>query len=322
MIGKLQYAVTEIQKHYDDTDWWHQRLQSRVAGPVLGRIHGRDGIDIMNEDWDNLLVLDALRADMFEETISTDQFDEYRAVTSKGSSSPEWMRENFQGESYGDTVYVTANPWISKVAPDAFHDIINVWVQERDVEETELRDAVTLKDLGVAPGKTITPDQVNEVVRDVVDTYPDKRLVVHYFQPHAPCIGRPDGTEKEDTEINIDLHPGSTLKNGVVEHDEVWKAYTDNTEYVYHYAKRLAQDIDGKTVFTADHGEMFGEWLWPFPIRGYAHPTGLRHPKLVTVPWAVLDDGERRDVTDEGVKAHVADDAEIDERLRDLGYKV
>jgi hypothetical protein len=322
MIDKIQYAVSEIRKNGDDLDWWHQRFQSRIAGPGLGMIHGQGGVDVMAEDWDNLLVLDACRADMFEEVLGTSQFDDYRRVHSRGSSSPEWMEENFQGESFGDTVYVTANPWISKVAPDAFHDIVNIWVQDRGLSETKLRDAITLKDLGVSPGSTITPDQVNEVTKDVAQQYPNKRLLVHYFQPHAPCIGRPDGTQKDDDEIDIDLHPGSTLKNGVVSHDEVWEAYADNTQYVYQYAKDLAEALGGKSVMTADHGEMFGEWLWPFPMRGYAHPSGVRHPKLIEVPWAVTSGEERRNIVAEDVTSHEADEDEIDERLRSLGYKV
>jgi hypothetical protein len=232
------------------------------------------------------------------------------------------MRKNFAGGSYGDTVYVTANPWISKVAPDAFHEIVNIWVDEREFEETDLRGAVELKDLGVSPGSTITPDQVNDVVRDVHERYPDKRLIVHYFQPHAPCIGRPDGSKKDDSEIDIDLHPGTTLKNGVVSHDAVWEAYVDNTEYVFHHAEQLAEELGGRTVVTADHGEMFGEWLWPFPMRGYAHPSGLRHPKLVTVPWAVLEHGERREIRRGSTTATEVDDDQVDKRLRDLGYKV
>lgn len=322
MMGKLSYVADEIVRHYDDIEWWSNRFQSNVVGPALGFIHGRGGVDIPAADWDNLLVLDACRADMFEDVIGTDQFDEYRRVQSRGSASAEWMRENFHGRSLGDTVYVTANPWISKIAPDAFHDLVNVWLMERDVAETELRETNQLTDLGIPPGKTITPDTVNDVVRDVAEEYPDKRLIVHYFQPHAPCIGLPEGVKKDDDEIDIDLHPGSTLKHGVVDREDVWQAYEDNTAYVYHYARRIAAELGGRTVVTADHGEMFGEWLWPFPMRGYAHPSGVRHPALVQVPWAVIEGESRRRIVEEEVVSHRADESEIDDRLRDLGYKV
>lgn len=318
----VRAALSEVAENYEDGYWWRERLQNRVVGPTLATIHGTDGVDVVDRDWDNLLVLDACRADMFEQVIGADRFDEYRRVQSRGSSSPEWMRKNFQGDSFGDTVYITANPWISKVAPNAFHDIVNIWLRERNIEQKDLHDAVALGDLGVPPGTTVTASQVNEVVREVSDTYPDKRLIIHYFQPHAPCIGRPDGTVKNDDELDIDLHPGPTLKNGVVTHEEVWGAYEDNTEYVYHYAEKIAKELGGRSVISADHGEMFGEWLWPFPMRGYAHPSGLRHPKLIRVPWAVFEGENRREIREEDVGEHEVDEEEIDERLRDLGYKV
>lgn len=322
MMDKVRYAANEIRKNGTDRDWWHQRVEVRLVGPILRRIHGTDGIDVMAADWDTLLILDACRADMFEETIGTEEFDEYRRVRSKGCSSPEWMRENFAGRAFGDTVYVTANPWISKVAPDAFHDVVNIWTEEERLESASLRGAERLSDLGVSPGSTITPDRVNDAVAEAASTYPNKRLIVHYFQPHAPCIGRPDGTRKDDAEIDIDLHPGDTLKRGVVSHSEVWTAYEDNLEYVYHHAESLAAELDGRTVISADHAELFGEWLWPFPIRGYGHPSGVRHPKLTTVPWAMIDAEERRRIVDDGVTAHEADEEAVDERLRNLGYRV
>jgi len=96
---------------------------------------------------------------------------------------------------------------------------------------------------------------------------------------------------------------------------------TENLEYVMDYAWPLAQDLDGRTVFTADHGEMFGEWRLASPIRVYSHPNELRYAELVTVPWAVHDD-ERLTVRDDGTSSRAdLSDEEIDQRLRDLGYR-
>jgi hypothetical protein len=47
----------------------------------------------------------------------------------------------------------------------------------------------------------------------------------------------------------------------------------------------------------------------------------LRTPALVEVPWATLD-GERREVTDEGVTAvDEAEEGEVESRLQALGYR-
>ncbi|WP_186313321.1 hypothetical protein [Halorubrum salsamenti] len=52
----------------------------------------------MDEEWDNLIILDACRLDLFEETIDTGQFDEYRHVWSRGSKTDEWTYNNFIDE--------------------------------------------------------------------------------------------------------------------------------------------------------------------------------------------------------------------------------
>lgn len=320
MIGKLRYAASEIAEHGDDPYWWRQRFASRVAGPTLGRLHRNQGTNFMQRDWDNLLILDACRADMFEEAVDTSRFNEYGRVHSIGCSSPEWMRETFEGKTYPDTVYVTANPWISKIAPDSLHDIVNLWIEHHGITENDLKDAAVLADAGLADIPTIYPDMLSDVAREVHETYPNKRLILHYFQPHAPCVGNADGTRKN--KIRDEMHPGDDLKEGTVTHKEVWEAYVDNLLYAFRYADDLAQDLGGRSVFTADHGELFGEWLWPFPMRGYAHPSGVRHPKLTEVPWAVKEVGNRRRIVEGEISHHEADESEVDERLRDLGYKI
>jgi len=321
MLGKLRYAASEIARNGDDPYWWRLRFSSRIAGPVLGKLHGNTGIDYMQEDWDNLLILDACRADLFEEATDISRFDEYRRVHSIGCSSPEWMEKTFDGREYPDTVYVTANPWISKVAPDSFHDIVNLWVESGELSEQEIQDAGGAIDgVGVSGGVTIHPDTLSQAARQVQERYPNKRLVVHYFQPHAPIVGNRDGTQKPETQSG--LHPGDDLKEGNVTREEVWDGYIDNLLYALHYAEELAEDLGGRSVFTADHGELFGEWLWPFPLRCYAHPDGVRHPKLTEVPWAVKEVGSRRRIVDGEISHHEADEGEVDKRLRNLGYKV
>lgn len=318
--GKLGYAVSEIAEHWREPYWWRLRFASRVAGPVLGSFHGNEGVDFMERDWDNLFILDACRADLFEEVVDPSQFDVYESIHSLGCSSPEWMSKTFGGKKFPDTVYVTANPWISKIAPDSFHDIVNLWTQEYDVTEGDLKEAGELEDAGFDDATTIHPDTLSNVARSVQEKYPNKRLIVHYFQPHAPVVGNADGTRRET--VRPELHPGDDLKAGNVTREEVWDGYKDNLMYAFHYANELAEDLGGRSVFTADHGELFGEWLWPFPMRGFAHPDGVRHPKLTEVPWAVKDVGSRRRIVDGEVTHHGADEDEVDQRLRDLGYKV
>lgn len=320
VIKNIRYAISEISERGNEPYWWRQRFNSRIAGPALDYMYRNSGVNYMSRDWDNLLILDACRADMFEQTFESTQFDEYESVHSIGCSSPEWMRETFQGKEYPDTVYVTANPWISKIAPDSFHHVENLWLRDSDVSQEDLESASVLEEAGLGDIPTIYPDMLSEAARDLQEEYPDKRMIVHYFQPHAPCVGNPDGSRKD--ELVDEMHPGDDLKNGNVTRKEVWEAYVDNLRYAFHYAEELSIDLEGRSVFTADHGELFGEWLWPFPVRGYAHPDGVRHPKLTEVPWAVVEHGERREITVGSTSHHEANENEVNERLKNLGYKI
>lgn len=317
MIRKARYAMEEIFKHWDDSGWWRQRLIARGIGPTLKHLHNQNTVDYMSRDWDNLMILDACRADMFEETFDTSNFDEYERVVSPGASSPEWMSETFGNKEFADTVYITGNPWISKVAPDSFHDIINVWVDNYGVPEDEIQDSITLGDVETTDRPTCHPQDVNKAAEEAFKKYPNKRLIIHYFQPHGPVCGWSDGTPRQ--EIDDSLHPGG-IQEGQSTKKEVWEAYKENLGYAFHYADELDRKIGGKTVFTADHGELFGDKLSPFPVRGYAHPSGVHHPKLLTVPWAVRG-GTRRKITAGETADKSVPETEVNERLRDLGYK-
>jgi hypothetical protein len=323
IVNKLKYGVTEIARKGHKPSWWRQRFASRVAGPALGQIYNNDGVHVMEQDWDNLLILDACRGDMFEEGIDTGQFDSYKRVHSMGTSSPDWMRQTFTGDrSYPDTVYITGNPWISKIAPESFCQIRNLWLENYSITSEDLQGAIDLGDVDAVDTSkpvTIYADDLTQAAKEIYDEYPNKRLIVHYFQPHAPVVGNSDGTRKKN--IPAELNPGSELHTGKVTKEAVWDAYIENLQFAFHHAKDLAESIGGKSVYTSDHGELFGERMWPFPIRAYQHPTGLRHPKLTEVPWAEQTVGDRRTIEAGNVEIHEADLNEIDNRLEQLGYK-
>lgn len=316
MIGNVRYAIKEISKNWDDRGWWRQRFIARVIGPTLKHIHRADPINYMSHDWDNLIILDACRADMFEETFNITDFAEYEKVVSPGASSPEWMKSTFQGKSFPDTIYVSGNPWISKIAPDSFHEIVNVWTQEYDVDIKELEVGVTLDDVNTEGRGTSRAKHVTDAAIEAHKRYPHKRIIVHYFQPHAPTCGNSDGSLKK--EIDHSLHPGG-IRDGEATKDETWEAYKENLQYAFHHARNVEEEIGGKTVYTADHGELFGDILTPYPVRGYAHPTGVHHPQLLTVPWAVSKD-ERRDIIEGETVNRSVPETDVNKRLRDLGY--
>lgn len=114
--------------------------------------------------------------------------------------------------------------------------------------------------------------------------------------------------------------PWMAVEAGLVDHDTLWAAYRSNLELVMEPVWRLVESLDGKTVVTSDHGNLIGERGWPVPMRLYGHPTGVRLPGLVRVPWATVE-GERREIEGEETTDNLADDGVVAERLEDLGYR-
>lgn len=278
----------------------------------------RDAIRVMDEDWDNLIVLDACRYDLFEEFVYTDAFDSYRHVISIDSNTTPWSIKNFKGGQHGDTVYVNGNPGTSKTVPDEFHRFIEVWTDRDAHDETTY---------------TIPAEAVTEATLDAVDEYPDKRMIVHYVQPHKPFVPRPDlvyrtswsagervGLDMEEADPDAPEGVWNALREGVVDYDEVWQGYGENLEYVMEDVFELLEVLPGKTVVTSDHGNMLGERT----VTGrtvYGHPGGLRTRTLVEVPWAVVDGDGRKEIRDGGVHSEGSVESDIiEDRLAALGY--
>jgi len=296
----------------------HAVVQNTYA--TLNGYGEKDAIRVMDEDWDTLIVLDACRYDLFEEFVDTDAFDSYRRVISIDSNTTPWSIKNFKGGQHGDTVYVNGNPGASKTVPDEFHRFIEVWT-DRDAH-----DANTY---------TIPAESVTEYTRDAIEEYPDKRLIVHYVQPHKPFVPRPDlvyrsswsAGERVGLDMDDEPDPDSpegvwdALRQGVVDFDEVWQGYGENLEYVMADVFELLEVLPGRTVVTSDHGNMLGERT----VTGrtvYGHPGGLRTRILVEVPWAVVDRGERKEIRDGGVRSEGSVESDIiEDRLAALGYK-
>lgn len=270
-----------------------------------------DGMAVTEADWDTLLILDACRYDTFAAINSLD--GSLTQHTSRGSASIEFLRANFDGEQHHDIVYVSANPYISRLADRTFHDVIPVYEQWDDTLQT------------------VPPAVMTEAVRTAHETYPHKRIIGHYMQPHYPFLGEtgqriehrgyaPDGNYRAMKSFSI----WTQLQFGIASasRDDVRTAYRENLQIVLASIEKLLPDIDGKTVITADHGNLIGERLWPLPIRCYGHYEGWGVPELINVPWFEPPFETRRDITaDPPVRqTHSPDDDLVTERLRALGY--
>lgn len=282
------------------------------------RQRAHEGEDIMTEDWDILILLDAARADALAEAHSIGDHVEYK--TSPGSQSWDFMQSAFIGDQFHDTVYVTANPYAPQLPDGLFHDVHS------------------LLDDGWDDGlNTVRPEVVAEAARVAATEYPHKRLLIHFMQPHTPFIGEIGQNINHDEDFRTVSQGANANTNADVDAPPIWHqlragtadcdisvvrdAYRENLQLVLEHAEPLAEDLTGKTVLSADHGEMLGKREWPIPVRGFGHAQSLYVDALTTIPWVVIEPTERRDVrVDPPVEQTRLDAAQAEERLEAMGY--
>jgi len=313
----LGYALREIARHGTDAQWWRKRVLTHVVSRYYAAFASRDATPVIAEDWDNLVILDACRYDLFADVLEDHPLPGTLSTRiAMDSGTPGFLSSNFGGGTFHETVYVTANPYVdTDLDRDRFHAVDSVW---RDGWDTELG--------------TVRPETMVERVLAAAETYPDKRIVAHFLQPHAPFVGETRLGERETFAIRQialgesgarrrDRTPFERLGAGELTHEEVWRAYRDNLDVAFPAVERLLGSLPGRTAVTADHGNAFGEFAKPFPIRVYGHPLGILIPALIEVPWLVSDNGERK-----AIRAAEPDDDrtttedESTDRLRALGY--
>ncbi|MFW5905396.1 MAG: hypothetical protein ACOCSP_02545 [archaeon] len=278
------------------------------------RDYNPDGADFLAEDWDNLVILDGCRYDAFEELLPEyDLEGDLQRRTSRGSATWEFLRGNFHGKRLDDVVYVTASTILYQGS--VFREDIDV----------ELHDVVDVWTSGIEYGDDGTPPwNVAREARAVNEEYPNKRLVIHFVQPHAPYLGELGREEFPDFRPN----PLSERFRGLIDTPEetLRAVYRENLALVLDEVEELVPELTGKTVITADHGMLLGEREKPFPIKSFGHPGNIYVDEMVTVPWFVIE-GERRkrivagSAGDEYAKKRTD---QLDEKARDhleqMGY--
>jgi len=277
------------------------------------------GTYFMKEDWDNLIILDGCRYDSFEKINHINGKLEFRF--SRGSSTSEFLKENFSGRKFSDTIYITSNPLVNYFVPDSFFKIISVW---REGWHDEYG--------------TVLPETVVENTLKVDKEFPNKRLIIHFMQPHYPYIGK-------RSRENIGYHDGilshflfqdskdskkakhttqlvwNLLKNGKIDKKTVLEAYEENLQIVLEHTESLIKILTGKTIITADHGNLFGERMLPFFIKEYGHPRATYKENLIKVPWFIINRERRKEIKkSERFEINKEEENCIKKRMKELGY--
>lgn len=259
----------------------------------FSRFSTSSDVRVVEKEWKNLIILDACR---FDDILQHKNMIEGKLtkIESLGSNTPEWIEKNFSNDC-SDIVCIAGNPYYSKekilkiVGKNPFHHIEDVWDYGWDEE------------LGTVP-----PNEITQAALEMEEKFPEKRMLIHYMQPHFPFLTRPDITERAHP-LWEDPNKRSGLKNNIIlrissmfpklkglwKHSSAWnlikegeiginefkKLHHENLKIVLKEAKELANEMEGKSVISSDHGEMFGEfWV-------YGHPRGIRFSQLIEVPW-------------------------------------
>lgn len=266
--------------------------------------YGQKPLDV---DWDVLLVLDACRADLFQEFAPRHElfthFDLMGSAYSCASSSPEWFEKGFQeapDSSVSDVVYVTQNAHFENVDRERFYDTLPLHRVETD-NKTGL----------------LSPSEVTDAA---LSFYADKdadRFVVHYMPPHAPF-------QYANREYEIGNVPwaGSSqgawwgLQTGDFDREQVWQDYGENLLGVLDEVQRIVKHVTGDVIITSDHGNAMGE------LGLYAHPAYVPAPAVKSVPWVELEGrGIKYDAEGFDTPSIEQGESVVEGRLEALGYK-
>lgn len=260
------------------------------------------GVRILDKDWDNLIILDGCRYDLFAS--SDHPAGQLQKEISMGSQTEEFLTKNFSSKEYPEITYVSANPNI-KYLNSKFYKRIRLWEDQWDNE------------LNV-----VHPESVTNWIIENAEDHVDKRLIIHYMQPHYPFIGDKGQNLMASAEIDH-LTDGKEFwrqykKLSERDKSRFRKAYEENLRIALDQVDRALSFLKGKTVITSDHGNEFGKWGI------YGHPAGVYSDGLVEVPWLVInqENNTRKQIIDGNATDGPADNnVLVEERLKYLGYK-
>lgn len=268
----------------------------------------RRGTDPFSRDWDNLIILDACRNDMINGHFQS--ADSKSTLVSPGTHTVDFLQKVTQ-RNLDDVVWVSATPQVERFS----NKIYRVEKLYRENWDSELG--------------TVHPKGVFEHAKSIRSKFPNKRIVVHFLQPHYPFIS---SVVDLPSNRGVDMTGRSNSEETVWEYlrynnyssddlEKVKRAYEENLEVVSDYAEKLANIMGGKSVITSDHGNLVGERGFPIPIRIFGHPQRYRHKKLVNVPWIVFESGSRPEITTGDGSDSQTSNTDVADQLNALGYK-
>jgi hypothetical protein len=247
------------------------------------------GDTVVEEDWDNLIILDAARYDMFVDNVNLQGATSKRLAV--GSHSLDFVNLNFSGRELHDTVCVTANGWYSVAEDLDFYQLVELYTN-KDIDERR-GTALPQSCVDSYTGAILAEAVADATLAAHVDS-PNKRLVAHFMQPHIPYIPHTHKWGSTDDRILLPKEREFTLaKESKISLCTLRSWYVDNLLYVVSTVESLLDKLNGKTVITADHGENLGEVYYGERQFGHSVHTDMTR----YVPYHEIPCTSRRDVS-------------------------
>lgn len=237
-------------------------LASKVDSPK------ENATPIEDLEFDNLIILDACRYDIYSEIRG-----EVDHRITQGSATEDYVRENFSDGDWSDVVYITANPQLSekrfkqhtgRSTEETFHTVYDLYNQGWS-------DKIS----------TVPPDLVVKQSKSAAKLFPDKKKIIHFMQPHAPFTT--SDKEMEYITDQFSMTEAKQAEKGDIPKEEYREMYKKELENVIEHALELAENLEGKTVITGDHGELLGEGGL------YEHPPRMDLKPLKKVPLEIFE---------------------------------
>ena len=134
-------------------------------------------LGLMEEEWDIAIILDACRYDTFKEVYRKYLPEERLEKRVGANETIEWLYKNFPKKHYPDVVYVSGHPGINSLgvswgrfnAKKKFYKVYDAWLDGWDEK------------IG-----TTRPEAVREIALKAIRGNSEKRIIIHFMQPHAP----------------------------------------------------------------------------------------------------------------------------------------
>lgn len=320
-----------LRNPLDAVSYINRKVKRTVSFTISSRFN--TGHNLMEEDWDLLIILDTCRVDVMREVAEEGQFEfldtnNIREITSVGSSTPEWTTKTFS-EKYSDilneTAYIIGHGYPYKIIENQLdiNDLRGVpyaptnWQKVQAGDFGKIIPAFEHSDRELLEQRHSDTQDLVDAAINIGRTGNYSQVIVHFIEPHYPYIA---SALSEGRELTYDEeNPIQYLREGG-DRDRVWENYKNELRHGLSYVEQLLKNFDAeRVVISADHGEAFGERTWP-GLRRYGHQAGMFHPKVRKVPLVSTSAVDTRNRESDISLDHSIAPENVTENLKRLGY--